>query len=208
MTNLRAQFGEPDASPGDWSNKQVTFTVIDAANVSQTFMATTDATGLAATQAALGPNVYTVGVSFDGDGFYLACRTATDTLVTVESADAKVTGGGFIAQGVGNTHFGFNVIPDVTGLKGQFQMMTKAGKHRFHGSTVLTLSASGNAATWTGTGSWRGTPGYSFTVSVIDNGSSGAKKGDTISIVIKNGSTTVFTTSGPKPLKGGNITVH
>jgi hypothetical protein len=208
MTNLKAQFGEPDASPGDWSNKLVTFTVTDASNVVQTFPATTDSTGLASVQAPLGPNVYGVSTSFAGDDSYLPCQTATETLVTVESAAAKITGGGFVAQTVGNTNFGFNVITDVTGLHGQLQIQSKAGKNRFHSTTVLTLSTSGNTGTWTGTGRWNGTDGYTFSISVVDNGSSG-KKGDTISIVIKSPTNaTVFTTGGPLPLKGGNITVH
>lgn len=208
MTNLKAQFGEPDTSPGDWSGKLVTFTVTDASNVVQTFTATTDVSGLASVQTPLGPNVYGVGASFAGDGFYLPCQTATDTLVTVQAANAKITGGGWVAQGTGNTNFGFNVIPDVTGLHGQLQIRSKAGKSRFHSTTVLTLSTSGNTGTWTGTGRWNGTDGYTFTISVVDNGSSG-KKGDTISIVIKSPTNvTVFTTSGAQPLKGGNITVH
>jgi hypothetical protein len=208
MTNLKAQFGEPDASPGDWSGKLVTFTVTDASNVVQTFTATTDVSGLASVQAPLGPNVYGVSASFAGDGFYVPCQTVTDTLVTVQAANAKITGGGWIAQSTGNTNFGFNVIPDVTGLHGQLQIRSKAGKNRFHSATVLSLSTSGNTGTWTGTGRWNGTDGYTFTISVVDNGSSG-KKGDTISIVIKSPSNvTVFTTSGAQPLKGGNITVH
>ena len=49
--------------------------------------------------------------------------------------------------------------------------------------------------------------GYTFSVSVVDNGTSG-KKGDTISIVIKSPTNvTVLSTSGPQPLKGGDI-VH
>jgi hypothetical protein len=130
-------------------------------------------------------------------------------LVTVQDAAAKITGGGFVAQTVGNTRFGFNVIPDVTGLHGQLQIRAKAGKDRFHSTRVLTLSAAANTGTWTGTGRWNGTDGYSFTVAVVDNGSSGKKKGDTISIVIKSPTNvTVFTTGGAQPLRGGNITVH
>jgi len=66
-----------------------------------------------------------------------------------------------------------------------------------------------NTATWSGTGSWNGEPGYAYTVSVVDNGSSGSKKGDTIAITIRSPSgATVFATGGPQPLTGGNITVH
>ena len=45
----------------------------------------------ASTTAALGPDVYAVGVSFAGDGYYLACASSADTLVTVQAAGAKIT---------------------------------------------------------------------------------------------------------------------
>jgi hypothetical protein len=207
-TNLKAQFGELDRTHGDWTGKTVTFTVTDAASNVQTFTAITDAAGLAATAAALGSNVYTVSVSFAGDDFYLPCATSADTIVTVTAANAKITGGGWISQGAGRTSFGFNVISDVTGLRGQLQVSPKGDKSRFHGNTVLMLIAGAHDGTWTGTGRWNGVDGYTFTVSVVDGGTSG-KKGDTISILIKGPSNaTVFTTSGPQPLKGGNIVVH
>ena len=209
LTNLSAQFGELDATPGAWTGKSITFTVTDAASIVQTFTAVTNAAGVASTTAALGPNVYDVGVSFATDAYYLACASATDTMVVVQAANAKITGGGWISQQTGNTSFGFNVIRDVTGLKGQLQVRVKNGKDRFHGTSVLTLNmTSANSGTWTGTGRWDGVAGYSFSVSVVDNGTSG-KKGDTISIVIKNPTNvTVFSTSGAQPLKGGNIVVH
>jgi hypothetical protein len=211
-TTLTAQFGEPapDTSPGDWSGKTVTFTVTDTASQVQTFTAVTNSSGVASVTPppALLPNVYMVGVSFVGDAFYLACATAADTMVTVEAANAKITGGGWISQGTGHTNFGFNVIRDVTGLKGQLQVRIRSGKDRFHSTSVLTLSSSGNAGTWTGTGRWNGVTGYTFTVAVVDNGTSG-KRGDTISILIQSPTTaTVFTTGGAVPLKGGNIVVH
>jgi hypothetical protein len=208
MTTLSAQFGELDASPGSWSGKTVTFTVTDASLVVTTYTATTDAAGVATTTAALGPNVYTVRVSFAGDAFYLACASAEDTIVTVSAATAKITGGGWISQAVGRTSFGFNVISDVTGLRGQLQVRFHGSKNRYHAGNVLTLEASGNAGTWAGTGRWNGVAGYTFRVSVVDNGTSG-KKGDTISIEIKSPTNvTVFTTNGAQPLKGGNIVVH
>jgi len=208
MTKLSAQFGEPDASPGVWTNKTITFTVTDSLLIPHVFTATTDALGVASTTAALGPDVYSVGVSFAGDGYYLPCASSADTLVTVSAAAAKITGGGWISQTVGNTSFGFNVIQDVTGLHGQLQIRVKSGKDRFHSTSVLTLNSTANSGTWTGTGRWNGVDGYTFTISVVDNGTSG-KKGDTISILIMNSSNvTVFTTNGAQPLKGGNIVVH
>ena len=68
--------------------------------------------------------------------------------------------------------------------------------------------ATGNSATWTGTGYWNGLSGYKYTISVVDRGTS-AKKGDTVDITIKSPSnTTVYTTNGAQTLKGGNIVVH
>jgi hypothetical protein len=210
MTTLAADMGEPDSSLGDRSNKTVTFTVVDAALNTQTFTATTDASGHASMSVALPDGVYGVSVSFSGDDFYLPCATATDTLVTVQAAAAKVTGGGWISIGTGRTSFGFNAIPIAGGgFRGQFQLRSNNGKNRFHGNVVSSLSGSGNTATWSGTGRWNGTAGYTYTISVVDNGSSGAKKGDTISITIKSPSNAVvYSTGGPQTLKGGNITVH
>jgi hypothetical protein len=208
VTTLSAQFGELDATHGDWTSKSIAFTVTDAALNVETFTAATNASGVASTTAALGPNVYSVGISFAGDAFYLACASSADTLVTVQAAGAKVTGGGWISQGTGRTSFGFNVISDVTGLHGQLQVRPHGNKSRFHSTSVLTLSSSSNSGTWTGTGRWNGVDGYTFTITVADNGTSG-KQGDTISIVIQSPtSVTVFSTGGPQPLKGGNITVH
>ncbi|HEY8636370.1 MAG TPA: post-COAP-1 domain-containing protein [Candidatus Limnocylindrales bacterium] len=208
MTNLKAQFGELDTTHGDWTGKLVTFTVTGSAGNVQTFTATTDASGLAATTAALSSDVFSVSVAFAGDAFYLPCATAANTIVTVMAANAKITGGGWISLAAGRTSFGFNVISDVTGLRGQLQVNVKGTKNKFHGNRVLSLVATANTGTWSGTGRWNGADGYRFTVSVVDNGTSG-KNGDTISIVIMNpANAIVFTTGGPQPLKGGNIVVH
>ncbi len=98
---------------------------------------------------------------------------------------------------------------DQRGLRGELQVVNVGvGAARFHGSSVVSLRASGNSATWSGTGLWNGVAGYTFTVSVVDNGTSG-RNGDTISIVIKDPSNVpVFTTGGPVRLGGGNIVVH
>lgn len=207
-TTLRAQFGELDATHGDWTGKTVTFTVTDSALVAQTFSAATDAAGVASTSVALGADVYAVSVAFAGDAYYLPCATAEDTMVTVMAAGAKITGGGWISQSVGRTNFGFNVRSDATGYHGQLQVRTRSDQGRFHSTSVLSLTTGAHTGTWTGTGRWNGATGYTFTVSVVDNGTSG-KKGDTISIVITSPTNAiVFTTNGAQPLKGGNIVVH
>jgi len=151
---------------------------------------------------AIGTYPVTVTVTDDNGGI----GTASITLV-INDAATKVTGGGFITDG-GRTSFGFVATsqPDAS-LLGQLQVTTP-GKNRFHGATVSTLNVSGKTANWTGTGSWNGTSGYTFTVSVVDNGQGGKNKTpDTITITIRNAAhVVVFTTSGA--LKGGNIVVH
>lgn len=208
-TVLKASMGEPDASLGDRSNKTITFAGLDSSLTPVgPFTATTDASGNASASAALGAGVYTINAAFAGDAFYNPCATTSDTIVTVSPAGFKVTGGGWISNGVGRTSFGFNAVSDVTGLHGQLQIRTQ-DKGNFHGNVVLTLSGTANTAQWTGNGSWNGVSGYKFTVAVVDAGTSG-KKGDTISITIMNpaGTSTVFNTGGSVPLKGGNIVVH
>ncbi|TFD72735.1 choice-of-anchor L domain-containing protein [Cryobacterium gelidum] len=209
-TTLSATLGELDSTLGDLSNKTVVFTVTDSNMVTQTFSATTNANGVASITVPLASGVYAVKAEFTGDNYYLGSATAADTLFTVQAAGAKVTGGGWTSISTGRTSFGFNVIPEATGFKGQFQLHAKADKAKFHGNTATSLVVSGNTATWTGSGKWNGTAGYTFQVSVVDNGSSGGKKGDTIKIVIKNPSGTVVFTTGSTPvaLKGGNITIH
>lgn len=210
-TTLRAQFGESDTTPGDWSGHAVEFVVLDSASATTVYAAATDAQGVASRTVVLPANVYGVGVTFAGDEFYNSCRTARDAVFTVEQARAKVTGGGWVSTGIGRTSFGFNLIPQAGGaLTSQFQART-ADKDTFHGSgpaTATVLSAA--SVRWTGTGRWNGVTGYGYTVTVVDNGSSGAKKGDTISIVVyrvADPAHPVFST-GSQTLKGGNITVH
>jgi IgGFc binding protein/Bacterial Ig domain/Bacterial Ig-like domain (group 1) len=209
-TVLAADLGEPDTSLGDRTGKLVTFTVTDSAGGQQTFTATTDANGRAQTSVALLADVYTVGAQFAGDDYYRGCGTAMDAVVTVATAQNKVTGGGWISIGTGRTNFGLNLIPHAGGMyTSQFQLVSNNNKSRFHASGSVTVSAtSSTSATWSGTGAWNKQTGYRYTVTVVDNGSSG-KKGDTVNIKITSpANSTVYTTDGSQTLKGGNLTVH
>lgn len=210
-TNLSAYLGEPDASLGDLSGKTVTFTVVDSSLVAQTFNAVTNAAGYATTSQALPANVYGVSVAFSGDDYYNGCGTAGETLVTVQAAGSKVTGGGWFVNGT-RANFGLNLIPQAGGLwKGQLQLQVTNTKSRFHGSTAISaVSLAPNKVRWSGTGRWNGVAGFTFEVTVVDNGTSG-KKGDTIDIkVYPTGSpgSPVYTSSGASPLKGGNLVVR
>jgi hypothetical protein len=212
-TTLSAALGEPDSSLGDRGNKVVTFTVTDASLSQTVHPATTNASGVATTSVPLPAGVHSVDVSFVGDAFYLPCATAADTLVTVDQAGSKVNGGGWFTPSSGSrTTFGVNLIPEAGGLyKGQFQLRTNNSKAKFHGNTAANaVQGAPNKVSWVGTGRWNGVVGYSFEISVVDNGSSGSKKGDTVSVRIyrtSNGST-VYTSGGAQALKGGNLTVH
>lgn len=213
-TELKAQFGESDATPGDWSGKQVTFTLTNSSAVVTQYNDTTDATGLAEISQALPSDVYGVVVSFAGDAYYNGCASPSapnDTLITVQAAGAKARGGGWFSN-PNRTNFGFNLIPEAGGTwKGQLQLRTNNGKGRFHGNnaTAVTTPAA-NSVKWSGTGKWQGAPGYTYEITVVDNGSSGSKKGDTINVKIyPTGSpnSPVYSSGGAKALKGGNITV-
>ena len=154
---------------------------------------------------------YQVGVSFTGDDYYRPCATQQDVVVTVAAAAAKVTGGGWISITTGRTNFGFNLIPQAGATyKGQFQLVSTNSKSKFHGSGAAILrNATSTAANWSGTGSWNGSSGYTYSLGVVDNGSSGGRKGDTVTITITSPSgSVVYSTGGSQVLKGGNITVH
>ncbi|MFZ6004716.1 MAG: post-COAP-1 domain-containing protein [Actinomycetota bacterium] len=210
-TNLSADMGEPDASLGDRSGKTVVFTVTDSALVSQTFNAVTDASGHATTSQPLPVDVYAVSASFAGDDFYEPCATADETIVTVQQAGSKATGGGWFTSG-SRASFGLNLIPQAGGTwKGQIQVRVTNTKAKFHGNTVTSAVAlAPNKVRWTGTGRWNGVAGYTFEVTVVDNGTSG-KKGDTIDVrIYPTGSpgSPVYTSGGAMALKGGNLVVH
>jgi PKD repeat protein len=207
-TPLTTKMGEQDTSLGDRSNKTISFTATDTTGMAYgPFTATTNSAGEASTTAALREGVYAANAAFAGDSYYKACKTLSDTMVTVSPATAKVTGGGWFANGTGRTSFGFNAIRDVSGLHGQIQIRTANGG-KFHGAVVLTLSASDNKAQWTGTGTWNGHTGYRFAATVVDNGAR-AKKADTISLSVSTpAGKSVWSSNGIQSLKGGDIVVH
>ena len=209
-TTLAADLGEQDSSLGNRSGKTITFTLTNSAGAQTQYTAQTNASGRATVITPLVADAYGVSVAFAGDAYYKACAPDTDTLVTVQAAAAKVTGGGWTSVDTGRTDFGFNAIPQAGGVyKGQLQLRAKNGKDKFHGANVATFSSSGATATWTGTGKWNGTSGYTYSISVVDGGPSGAKKSDTISVTVKSPTNTiVHTTNGAQALKGGNITVR
>ena len=208
-TTLRAQFGEPDATKGDWSGKATTFTLTGAAGQPvEGATATTGATGSAQASRTLAPDVYAVTAAFAGDSHYTACSSPSADLLVVEDAAAKVTGGGFVTS-PGRVSFGFNAKSTPTGPTGQLQLRS-GGRDRFHGSTVTSLTVQGSTATWSGAGRWNGVEGATFTVTATDHRSGGPRRGssaDTLSVQVRTASGAVVLTASGE-LKGGNLTVR
>ena len=62
-------------------------------------------------------------------------------------------------------------------------------------------------ATMTGSGKWNGASGYTFEITVVDKGSPGYRKGDTITVVIRNPSGAPVFSWGPERLKTGDVRV-
>jgi Tol biopolymer transport system component len=209
-TRLAADLGEFDASLGDRSAKPITFTLTGSAGNVQTFTAATDGSGHAEASIPLAADAYSASASFAGDDFYHSCSTpALQIIVTVQDAGAKVTGGGWI-RSQSRTNFGFNLIPQSGGtFKTQFQLRAHKDLGKFHASIVTSVrQLAPNSVSWSGTGTWLTRSGCSYQVTVVDRGSSGSKKGDTIGITIICGSTNVYATGAVQQLSGGNITVH
>jgi hypothetical protein len=72
---------------------------------------------------------------------------------------------------------------------------------------VVSVTGSANVATLKGTGSWNGSTGYLFEVTVLDNATWGRLE-DTIELVIRDPhGTVVFTSSGAQLLKQGDLEV-
>ncbi|GAB4099117.1 choice-of-anchor L domain-containing protein [Sinomonas halotolerans] len=129
---------------------------------------------------------------------------------TPPAGDAKVTGGGSIAQADGKVTLGTQVIRDDQGLRGNLQVNDHRTGTKFHGYSVNALSVTGSTAVWSGEGRLDGVDGYTFTATLEDNrNGNSAKKGpaDTVHVVIKDGAGTTVWENTAVDL-WGNVTVH
>jgi hypothetical protein len=151
--------------------------------------------------ASAGVHPITVTVTDDDGGV----GTAATTVVVVDGVD-KVTGGGFVTNS-GLNNFGFVVRSVGGGLyAGQLEVNGR-GATNFHGSSVLTLSATTTVATWSGAGTWNGISGYRFTVTAADNGHGTGQKADTFAVTVRDGGgQIVFSIGGT--IIGGQIVIH
>lgn len=156
---------------------------------------------LSATHTGIGAYAVVVKVLDDDGG-----SDTAEIMLTAADKATKVTGGGFVIVDGGRTSFGLVATQDATGPHGQIQVRIGTSQ-RFHGDTVSAFTTSGNTATWSGTGRWDGTSGYTYQVTVTDTGTGKKAAPDTIAITVKapNG-TTVWSVTGP--LRGGNLKIH
>jgi hypothetical protein len=130
--------------------------------------------------------------------------TADPRTVTLRIAPAasgtSVSGHGRFNTGDGRVDF--RLSNDTVSL-----VKSRGTKFTFTGD-VDSIVGSANTATMTGTGTYNGASGYTFTIIVVDLGSPGAKAGDTIDVVIRDAAgAVVFSTGGAERLKPGDIIV-
>jgi Big-like domain-containing protein len=130
--------------------------------------------------------------------------------VSVRATDVPtVQGQGVLQSGAGRTSFELAGGPVDGGFAGSFQLQRFRGANiSFVGDVVESLAGTGPNATMTGKGTWNGSPGYSFTVQLVEKGAPGGYKGDLIGVEIRDPSgAVVFTTGGTIRILSGNVLV-
>lgn len=132
------------------------------------------------------------------------------TFVSVREVDIPTVegAGAFDVESGHRTAFEFSAGPSVVGVGGSFFLQRFRGENITFLGTVGSLSGTGPDATMTGTGTFNGEPGHSFTVVLVEKGSPGGFKGDRIGIEIQDsGGTVVYTTNGTHAISGGDVQV-
>jgi len=134
--------------------------------------------------------------------------------VSVREVDVPTVAGqgAYDVESGHRTAFNFSAAPVAGGLggvAGSFFLQRFRGEHiTFTADTIDSLTGSGPDATMTGTGTFNGTPGYSFTVDLVEKGEPGGFKGDRIGVEIRDPSNAVvYATSGTVAISGGNVQV-
>lgn len=114
-----------------------------------------------------------------------------------------VTGGGFINTDDGKANFGFvaGFKPNHDTLSGNLNYVDRAADIHLKSQSITSYGGEGNTRTFSGDATINGEGGFTYTVTVSDNGEPGKDK-DTFSIEISNG----YRASGV--LAGGNIQLH
>ena len=106
------------------------------------------------------------------------------------------------------TQFTFSAGPSGSGVGGSFSLQRYRGERIDFEGSVESLSGTGPDATMTGTGTFNGESGYTFTADLVEKGSPGGFKGDRLGVEIRDpGGAVVYSTSGTTAISGGNVEV-
>lgn len=104
-----------------------------------------------------------------------------------------------------HTSFGFEVRSTRSGPEGRIRV--HSGAHTFAARSISSLAIDGHTATFTGTGSWDGFPGFTFAVRIVDAGRSDSEHRDRFAITIRDPQgATVF--GADWPLRRGDIAIN
>jgi uncharacterized repeat protein (TIGR01451 family) len=186
---------------------------------------------VSATHTYTAAGIYTVSLTVTDDDHDADTETFTQYIVIYDPSAGFVTGGGWInspagayvadASLVGKANFGFvskyiaqkdKTTPLLTGnTEFQFQ----AGSLNFSSTVYDWMVVSGSSkASYKGSGTVNGAPGYAFLLSVVDGGSTGDKfrmkiwNKATSAIVYDNQTSAADDATASQLIAGGSIVIH
>ncbi len=128
--------------------------------------------------------------------------------VSVREVDVPTVAGQGAFESGRRTAFELGAGPTPDGVEGSFFLQRFRGENITFVGSVETSAGTGPDATLTGTGSFNGNPGYTFSVELVEKGEPGGFKGDRIGVEIRGpGGTVVYTTGGTRAISSGNVSV-
>ena len=143
-----------------------------------------------------------VTIHIDSDGNEIFEQTITTGSEFI-GRPVKVSGGAYFYPETSTYRASF--LMDVTGPlspSGWLKYYYTRTRMNFVSTGIMAVSASGNTATTSGTGTVNGVGGYTFTATVT-NGSP-----DSFGIVIKKSDGTIYYSAGPMNISGGDLVIQ
>ena len=199
MTALITSGGAPQ------SGKTVSFSIVSGPNAGASL-----ADGVTGTDGTV-ERCYTstlTGTDTIEASFTEGATTQTSNQVTREwTGDGPPPPTGSVVEGKGRFNTGTGQVEvHMTEDSVSLSKRRGSGAFAFTGDVVST-TGTGNEATVSGTGTFNGVAGHTFSVEVVDNGSR-RESVDSIDVVIRDAAgAIVFSSGGPQPLQEGNLTV-